>query len=335
MNKGNDNEEREGGRGFIERLIDRVTGFFEGTAFPVFALAGTGFYLIFLVAAVFWPSGESVWGSFARDFREWCFDYDAATGAMEWNWVWMMLTQPLVLLAIVFYFWWRPLAGSWRAGYRFLAAPSAAGVAFAALIAGVLLVLAMEEEPETLAFPAERIRTALPAPEFSLTNQEGEPVSLADYRGEVVLLTAIYSTCGTACPMLAVQAKRSIEALPEHLRDRITLMAVSLDPEGDTRQNRLEAARSYGLSAPEFHFLNGEPDVVNGLLDRLQVTRFPNRQTGEIDHVNMYFLIDADGTIAYRLNLSDRHGEWLAEGLRLLAEEALEARLALSTTESN
>jgi hypothetical protein len=32
--------------------------------------------------------------------------------------------------------------------------------------------------------------------------------------------------------------------------------------------------------------------------------------------------------------LSDRHGAWLVEGLRLLAEESLEARLALSTTEN-
>ncbi len=323
MNKARNKETGDGSPGSAERLIGRISEFFAGAGFPVFAVAGTVFYLAFLLAAVFWPSGESGWGYFVREFREWCFDYDASTGAMQWSWVWIMLTQPVLLLGIVLVFWWRPLVDTCTATKRALAAPALAGMGFAAAVTAVLLVLAWEGDEEVLAFPAERIRTALPAPDFSLTNQEGDTVRLDDFRGEVVLVTAIYSTCGTACPMLAVQAKRSMEALPEHLRNRVTLMAISLDPEGDTRENRLAAAEAYGLPAPAFHFLNGDPDEVNAVLDRLQVTRFPNQRTGEIDHANLYFLIDADGTIAYRLNLSDRHEAWLEEGLRLLAEESL------------
>lgn len=317
------NPEHPGGYNGSCGIFGRVAGFFGGAGFPVFAIASTLVYLGFLAAAVFSPSGESVWGSFVRDFREWCFDYDAASGRMEWTWVWIMFTQPVFLLGIVGVFWRQALAGAWQEAGRGLWIPALAGAGAAAAVSAVLLVLAWEGEEETLAFPAERIRTSLTPPDFALEDQHGETIALRDFRGEVVLLTAIYSTCGTACPMLAVQAKQSMEALPEQLRERVTLMAVSLDPGNDSREHRAAAAEAFGLADSGFHFLNGDADEVNTVLDRLQVTRYPNRTTGEIDHANLYFLIDADGLIAYRLNLSDRHEEWLTEGLRVLAEESL------------
>jgi protein SCO1 len=81
------------------------------------------------------------------------------------------------------------------------------------------------------------------------------------------------------------------------------------------------AAEAYGMSAPQFNFLNGDPDEVNRVLDRLQVARMANEKTGEIDHANLFFLIDRSGTIAYRFNLSERHEEWLVQALRSLVEE--------------
>ena len=51
--------------------------------------------------------------------------------------------------------------------------------------------------PTGLPFPADRLRTTLPVPEFNLVNQDGNAVRLADFKGRVVLLTAVYSTCTT------------------------------------------------------------------------------------------------------------------------------------------
>ncbi len=305
-----------------ENVIDWVCRFFGGAGFPVFLVSATLLYLGFLAAAVFWPSSEGALGNFATDFRIWCFGYDPDGGTMKWSWVWIMLTQPLLLLGIALWFWRAPLAEMWvdrKAGF---VTPGAAGLSSAVFLGGGLLALTFESPvTEATPFPAERIRTELVPPEFTLKNQDGEAVALSDYRGSVVLLTAIYATCPTACPMIALQARRSIETLPEELRDEITILAVSLDPEGDSMEKMARAAEAYGMSTPQFHFLNGEPDEVNRVLDRLQVARLPNEKTGEIDHANLFFLIDRSGTIAYRFNLSQRHESWLIEALRLLAEE--------------
>ena len=306
-----------------ENAIDRVCGFFGGAGFPVFLVSAASVYLAFLTAAVFWPPSEGLVGTFATDFRVWCFGYEPGTGAMRWSWVWIMLTQPFILLGIALGFWREPLVELWRHRKTGFLSPAACGVVSAVALGGGLLALAFEPgDGQVEPFPGERIRTALAAPEFTLHNQDGETVSLSDYRGQVVILTAIYATCPTACPMIALQAKRSVDRLDEALRDEVTILAVSLDPEGDTMEKMAVAAEAYGMNAPRFHFLNGEPDDVNRVLDRLQVARMANEKTGEIDHANLFFLIDRGGTIAYRFNLSERHEEWLIEALRSLVEEA-------------
>jgi cytochrome oxidase Cu insertion factor (SCO1/SenC/PrrC family) len=43
----------------------------------------------------------------------------------------------------------------------------------------------------------------VPAPGFSLTDQNGRPVSLSGVRGKVVLLTFLDPVCVTDCPLIA------------------------------------------------------------------------------------------------------------------------------------
>lgn len=306
---------------FVARGASRLL---TGAYFPLCAMAAGLCYLVFLSAAVYWPGGDGIIGQFATDFRVWCFNYNPDTGAMQWNWVVLMLTQPLLILAIIGWFWREPIAEACRGGMRTLLSPLLSGVAVCVVLGGGLLAVAWADRPETdLPFPGERIRTTLAAPDFELSDHLGRSVRLSDYRGQVVLMTAIYATCGTSCPMLAVRGKIVIEDLPPPLRKQVTMMAVTLDPENDTEALRTRTVNAYALEPDEFLFLNGDPDTVNAVLDRLQVLRRFNEETGQIDHTNLFFLIDANGYIAYRFNLSDRHEHWMAEAVEQLAQESL------------
>ena len=56
-------------------------------------------------------------------------------------------------------------------------------------------------------------RSIGPAPDFTLTSQDGAPVSLRDFRGKVVAIAFIYTSCTDVCPMLtANMAQRAGEA---------------------------------------------------------------------------------------------------------------------------
>jgi protein SCO1/2 len=79
------------------------------------------------------------------------------------------------------------------------------------------------------AFPAD-----IAAPGFALTDQYGRRVSLSDYRGRVVVLSFLYSTCGDTCIVIAQQIRGALNELDdEHARPPAVLI-VSADPAADT-----------------------------------------------------------------------------------------------------
>jgi protein SCO1 len=70
---------------------------------------------------------------------------------------------------------------------------------------------------------------------FTLTDQYGRAVSLSDYRGRVVAVTFLYTTCGATCVLIAQQLRGALEELQEqHARAPVVLI-VSADPASDTR----------------------------------------------------------------------------------------------------
>ena len=303
----------------------RTRRFFLGAGLPVFLLAAVTVYEGFLLALVFAPDGAGWWGAFAREFRVWCFNYDPRTGGMEWSAVGMMMLEPLFVVIVAIVLWRRALGAlrsivSWLAHWR--AALAGAGAAAAA--AGLLLAFGGVNAEEPLPpFPGERIRTQLIPPAFVLTDQTGRECSLQDLRGRVVLMTGIYAMCSASCPEILIETQKLIASLPAGARERLSVVAMSLNPEYDTTELMAGLASGYGFKHPEFRYLNGNPAVMHGLLEQLQFARVRNAQTGMIDHANLFILLDATGTIAYRFNLNPRHRAWMREAIIALADEAL------------
>lgn len=194
-----------------------------------------------------------------------------------------------------------------------------AGISLATL--GVLLV---EPEHPHEEFPAQALRTADEPPAFSLINQDGEEITLESLRGKVVMVTGVFATCHTACPTIIAEAKDAVAALPEQDQSKVSIVAITLDPEGDTLEKRKSTAQAHGLEAPKFNYVNGKnPEEVGKVLDAFNFARGEkDPKTGVMGHANMFVLIDRDGKIAYRLTLgSSSTHHWLSDALRVLAAE--------------
>jgi cytochrome oxidase Cu insertion factor (SCO1/SenC/PrrC family) len=70
-----------------------------------------------------------------------------------------------------------------------------------------------------------------------------------------------------------------------------------------------------------YHLVTGDPAEVEPLLDRMQIARQRDPETGVISHANLFLLIDREGRIAYRLGLGERQQRWLTSALRVLLRE--------------
>jgi len=90
--------------------------------------------------------------------------------------------------------------------------------------------------------PASGVTQRIPAPgddvpSFSLTNQDGKPVSLRNYRGNVVLVTFIYTRCPFPdfCPRMTSNFAQIYKQLTtDPSLARVRLLSISFDPEHDT-----------------------------------------------------------------------------------------------------
>lgn len=83
-------------------------------------------------------------------------------------------------------------------------------------------------------FDGAALPAGVRAPGFTLSDQSGREVSLGDYRGRVVALAFLYSTCGATCVLIAEQVRGALNELEEdHARAPVVLF-VTADPAADT-----------------------------------------------------------------------------------------------------
>ena len=68
--------------------------------------------------------------------------------------------------------------------------------------------------------------------DFELSNQYGQKVSLADFRGQIVVLTFVYTSCSDTCPIVTSHLKKLYDMLGEQV-ECVVFLAVSGDPKRD------------------------------------------------------------------------------------------------------
>lgn len=138
-----------------------------------------------------------------------------------------------------------------------------------------------------------------PAPPFALTDQDGNPLALADLRGKAVLLDFVYTNCPGPCPILTGLHVEVQRALDPALRDRVQFVSISLDPLNDTPAALRDYARKRGADTANWSFLTGPKEQVDAVL-RAYGVGSAREADGTISHLVVTFLIDGEGRIVER-----------------------------------
>ena len=131
-----------------------------------------------------------------------------------------------------------------------------------------------------------------PTPNFTLTDQAGQKVSMADQRGKLVLLTFLYTNCPDVCPLITQNLNQALQMLGTQ-RDDVRVLAVSVDPEGDTPKSVDEYAKAHHL-LPEFHYLIGSRDELTKVWKAYDVAAVAS-DPELVDHTAYTMLVDQSG----------------------------------------
>ena len=143
-----------------------------------------------------------------------------------------------------------------------------------------------------LAFAGGGLTPPRVAPPIALHDVSGKAVTLAAQRGRYVLVTFLYVHCPDVCPLIAQNLNAALRQLGPD-RDKVRVLAVSVDPKGDTRQAVRTYIRTRGL-LPQFRYLIGSQQELRRTWARwnvLSVQKSPDL----VDHVAYTALVDPAG----------------------------------------
>lgn len=87
-------------------------------------------------------------------------------------------------------------------------------------------------------FQGQALTPPQPAPALdTLRNYDGTSFSLAAQRGKAVFVTFLYTHCPDVCPLIASNLHNAYAKMTPAMRSRVAIVAVSVDPRGDTVAN--------------------------------------------------------------------------------------------------
>ncbi len=184
---------------------------------------------------------------------------------------------------------------------------------------------------QTVDVPGEP-RPGTDVPDFGLVNQDGKRIHLAQYRGQALALTFIYTRC--PMPDQCTLMSNNFAAIDQELQKqpdiyaRTHLLTISFDPEYDSPK----VLRSYGASHTgrytdetfqHWEFAGGSADEVKGIAQYFGLRYFHDTESGQdqVIHSLRTAVIGPDGKL-FKLY---RGNEWkpaeIAGDLQSLAKK--------------
>ncbi len=110
-----------------------------------------------------------------------------------------------------------------------------AGVVALMVIGGQSKEQASREQAFEHHFDASAVlEPAKAAPPLALRSYLGKPVNIDSYKGKVVLVTFLYTTCPDICPLITSDLRVALNEMGPAMASKVQIIAVSVDPRVDT-----------------------------------------------------------------------------------------------------
>jgi len=135
--------------------------------------------------------------------------------------------------------------------------------------------------------------------ESSFTTSDGNPASLSASNGHVRIVTMMYAHCPGVCPMAIATLGRIENQLSAAERDRLRVVALTLDPEQDSVASLAAFRQERGISSARWTLGRPSRTSVSTIAEGLGIT-YRSLGDGTLDHQSQFALLDASGRIIGR-----------------------------------
>jgi protein SCO1/2 len=181
-------------------------------------------------------------------------------------------------------------------------------IALAAVVAAVTVLLIHHSESQPLpgnvhsrsvtGFEGQLLSPRKQAPSVGdLNNYLGEPVSLANYLGKAVFVTFLYTHCPDICPLMTAQLHNTLAALGPYRSKQLQIVAISVDPNGDTRATVAEFLKAHEMTG-RMKYLIGSAEELGAVWKAWNVGSTVDATNPElVAHTALIYGISASGKL--------------------------------------
>ena len=143
---------------------------------------------------------------------------------------------------------------------------------------------------------AETLPNIKPAPEFTLTTQDGKRLALKQLRGKVLAITFIYASCADTCPLLTAKMAGIQDRLGADFGSKVYFLSITVDTERDTPEVLRRYAEAHHANPTGWAFLTGTPAEIREVAKNYGIY-YKKNPRGDVDHTFLTSLVDRSGIL--------------------------------------
>jgi protein SCO1/2 len=158
-------------------------------------------------------------------------------------------------------------------------------------------------------FEGLALNPRVPAPPLdTLRNYDGSSFNLGGQRGKAAFVTFLYAHCPDVCPLIAANLHNAYARMTPAMRSKVAIVAVSVDPHGDTAGTVAAFVRQHQL-AGEARYLIGSAHELGPVWEAWKVgSEADASNPGLVNHSALIYGVSASGklTTIYSANFEPK-----------------------------
>lgn len=166
-------------------------------------------------------------------------------------------------------------------------------------------------------FAGPTLPPGVTAPDFTLTDQDGRRVTLASFRGRVVLLTFLHTQCKDYCPLMTEDIKGALNLLPDNGRS-VKAVAITAAPSEDSPASRRRFLALHHMTG-RLAYLSGSHAQLTAIWNGYHVAPV---LPGKPEHTAFVLVVDRNGIERLGYPADQLTPENLAHDIGILQRES-------------
>lgn len=187
-----------------------------------------------------------------------------------------------------------------------------------ALSVGAWAAAASPAAPASSTLKAGTFEPPRPAPELALRGSDGKDLTLARFRGKLVLMSFGFTHCAAVCPTTLATLAEARRALGPAAAD-VQVLFITVDPERDDAARLKAYVNAFD---PGFVGGTGTSEALAAVRQAYGITakKVPMGGSYAVDHTSSIFLIDREGRLRAMMPFGHGAKDFVHDAQLLLAK---------------